>query len=95
MWTPAKFSLPGLGEGHMVSALVCCGNSADIRGAIIYQVLSPAEEGRGDVPVSASQMPPGMTIALCGMMTGPADLLSLQALEGGQILLRFFRLGSR
>lgn len=95
MWTPAKFSFPGLGEGHMVSALVCCGNSADIRGAIIYQVLSPPEEGRGDIPVSTSQVPPGMIIALCGTMAGLAALLSSQALGGGRILLGFFQLGSR
>ena len=34
-------------EGHMMPGLVPCGNSADIRGAGLYQVLSPLEEGRG------------------------------------------------
>ena len=48
---------------------------------------SPQGEGKGGLPASAPQMPTRIAIALCGMVAGPAGLLSLEALGGGWILL--------
>lgn len=88
--TPAKRSFPGLCKEHVTPASVCCGDSAGIRGAGIYQVFCPVR-GR-ERRLSCLCLPDvhGDCIALCGVAQGPAALLSLEAREGGQILLQFF-----
>lgn len=53
------------------------------------------EEGRDGFPAPAPQMPARIALAVCGMVAGPAGLLSLEALGGGRFCSGFSDLGLR